>query len=458
MCLLTLMAFQCSRKEAKEIPPNILIINVDDLGWADPSFMGSSFYETPEIDKLAKRGLVFTQGYAAAANCAPSRACMMTGLNTPRHGIYTVGSAERGKSADRRLIPVENKITLHDSLTTLAEVLQVFGYTTCQAGKWHLSENPKDHGFSYSIGGSRAGHPLSYYAPYGNVDLEANNNEYLTDNIMNNTLDFLDSRHGDPFFLYYAPYAVHTPIQPVDSLMYKFQSKQGPDGMSDPEYATMLNNLDRNIGRLIRKLKDLDLYQNTFIIFTSDNGGLYRISQQKPLRAGKGSYYEGGIRVPLFFVWEGKIEAGINASVPVVNLDFFPTILDIIDAELPGKSFDGVDLAPVLLKKKMPESRPLFWHFPVYLEGGNVDSYDALFRTRPGSVIRYGDWKLQHFYENGVIELYDLAKDPGELINLVDSFPGKAEELQSLLDAWITETGAFIPSESNPDYIGNGAW
>lgn len=456
--LLFFSVHQCGKKAHQQLPPNILIINVDDLGWADPSFMGNRFYETPAIDELSSRGMIFTQGYAAAANCAPSRACMMTGMNTPRHGIYTVGSSERGRSADRRLIPVANKVILHDSLTTLSEALQVYGYTTCHAGKWHLSENPKDYGFDYTIGGSNAGHPKSYKAPYGNVNLEAPENEYLTDNVMNHVLEFLDSRHGDPFFLYYAPYAVHTPIQAVDSLLYKFQSKQGPAGMSDPEYATMLNNLDRNIGRLIRKLKDLDFYNNTFIIFTSDNGGLYRISHQKPLRAGKGSYYEGGIRVPLFFVWEGKIEAGINETVPAVNLDFFPTILDIIDAELPGKSFDGIDLAPLLLKNKMPETRPLFWHFPIYLEGGNIDTYDTIFRTRPGSAIRYGDWKLQHFYENGIIELYNLASDPGEENNLVDSFSEKAEELQSMLDTWIDETGAFIPSEINPDFIGKQGW
>lgn len=434
--MLLLLFCGCNPPAAEEPPPNIVLINVDDLGWADLGFMGNSYYSSPNIDALASEGLVFTRAYAPAANCAPSRACMVTGLNTPHHGIYTVGSSERGASRDRRIIPATNTTTLHDSLTTLAEALQVFGYTTCQAGKWHLSADSRDHGFDYTIGGGDNGHPQSYYPPYGNVDLDGADSAYLTDKIMDHVLDFLDTRHGDPFFLYYAPYAVHTPIHRVDSLMYLFEDKQGCAGMSHPEYATMIYNLDRNIGRLTGKLKEMGVVDRALIIFTSDNGGLYRISQQKPLRAGKGSYYEGGIRVPAFFVWKGRIEPGINREVPIVHLDFFPTLLEIIGAQLPGKHFDGISLAPLLLEHEQPVKRPLFWHFPVYIEAGNEDTRDSLFRTRPGSAVIYGEWKLHEYFEDGSVELFNLDEDPGEVVNLAAANPEKVRELQDLLEQW----------------------
>ncbi len=450
--VLLLLAQGCNSPDTSDSPPNILLINVDDLGWADLGYMGSDYYLSPNIDALASEGLVFTQAYAAAANCAPSRACMMTGLNTPHHGIYTVGSSERGADRERRIIPVANKTTLHDSLTTLTEALQVFGYTTCHAGKWHLSDNPRDHGFDYNIGGGHNGHPRSYYPPYKNVDLEAPDSTYLTDNIMNHVLEFLDSRHGDPFFLHYAPYAVHTPIHKVDSLMYLFENRAGTPGMSNPEYATMIYNLDRNIGRLTGKLKEIGVYDQTLIIFTSDNGGLYRISQQKPLRAGKGSYYEGGIRVPAFFVWKEHIEPGMNRETPIVNMDFFPTLMEIIGAQLPGKKFDGISLAPLLLEEQQPGERPFFWHFPVYLQAGNEDTRDPLFRTRPGSAIRVGEWKLHEYFEDGAIELFNLAEDPGEEVNLASEQPEKAQELLKMLEDWRLESNAPVPSESNPEF------
>ena len=285
------------------------------------------------------------------------------------------------------------------------------------------------------------------------MDLDGPDSSYLTDNIMDHVLEFLDHRHGDPFFLYYAPYAVHTPIQKVDSLMYRFENKAGTPGMSNPEYATMIYNLDRNIGRMVDKLKEMGAYDNTLIIFTSDNGGLFRISEQKPLRAGKGSYYEGGIRVPTFFVWKEHIKSGVNNDVPIVNMDYFPTIMEITGAQLPGKQFDGISLARLLLKGKEPEIRPFYWYFPVYLESGNVDTRDILFRTRPGSVIRYGDWKLQEYFEDGSIELFNLADDPGERLNLAEEETEKVVELMNMMYLWRARNGAKVPSTPNPDYI-----
>ncbi|MCK5462557.1 MAG: sulfatase, partial [Bacteroidales bacterium] len=305
--------------------PNIILINIDDMGWRDVGFMGSEFYETPNIDKLANSGMVFTNAYATASNCAPSRACLMSGQWTPRHGIYTVGTSERGKSSDRKLIPTENRITLPGNMITIAEVLQDAGYRTCQAGKWHLGKDPRDQGFDISIGGAHNGHPSSYYPPYGNVPLDAPNGEYLTDLVMDKAIEFVNEAATGPFFLYYSPYAVHTPIHPVDSLFFRYVNKQPWMGQEHAGYASMIDNLDRNIGNLIHTLEVQDLSENTLIIFTSDNGGHFRVTKQWPLRAGKGSYYEGGIREPFAIAWEGKIDGGQQSELPVTNLDLYPT-------------------------------------------------------------------------------------------------------------------------------------
>jgi len=438
----------CSNFQQSE-KPNIIIINIDDLGWQDLGFMGSEFYETPNIDALSERGIVFTNGYSAASNCSPSRACLMTGKWTTRHGVYTVGSSERGKSKDRKLIPTKNNPYLSNDFTIFPEILQKNGYSTCHAGKWHLTNNPKEKGFDVNIGGGKNGHPKSYYPPYGNVDLEANNGEYLTNLIMSKAIEFVKSAN-DPFFLYYSPYAVHTPIQPVDSLMEKYNSKPTINGQNNAAYASMIENLDRNIGLLISTLEKLELMKNTCIIFTSDNGGLYGVTNQMPIRAGKGSYYEGGIRVPFFFVWEGKFNAGLQNHIPITNLDIFPTILEIAGMKLNDFVLDGQSLWPMLTDSFNLEPRPLFWHFPIYLEAYNKtnnQNRDSLFRTRPGSVIRFGDWKLHHYYEDGGVELYNLIEDISEQQNLVDDYPKKVEELLLLLNHWREKTNAPIPKK-----------
>jgi len=204
----------CERKSQ----PNIILINIDDMGWRDVGFMGSQYYYTPNIDALADGGIVFTNAYASASNCAPSRACLMSGQWGPRHGIFTVGNSKRGKSKDRKLIPCKNTTTLPLEITTLAEALQNAGYNTCHAGKWHLGENPCDQGFDVNIGGTHAGHPRSYYSPYGNVPLDTSGGEYLTDLVMKLTLEFVNKERDAPFFINYAPYAVHTPISPDSCL------------------------------------------------------------------------------------------------------------------------------------------------------------------------------------------------------------------------------------------------
>ncbi|RXP46239.1 aryl-sulfate sulfohydrolase [Lutibacter sp. HS1-25] len=434
--------------------PNILIINIDDMGWKDVGFMGSEYYETPNIDALSKQGMVFTNGYAASANCAPSRACLMTGLWTPRHGIYTVNSSERGKSQDRKLIPTPNTTILAPTHEIIPKVLKSNGYITCHAGKWHLSHNPLEYSFDVNIGGSHAGAPQSYYPPYKNVKLEKGDSDYLTDLVMENAIKFVDTI-AQPFFLYYSPYAVHKPIMPVKSLLDKYKNKPGSNGQDNPEYATMVENLDRNIGLLVKKLKEKNIFDNTLIVFTSDNGGLYGITQQKPLRAGKGSYYEGGIREPFFFVFSDKIKPNTQSEVPITNLDIFPTILEFSRVKNSGLILDGNSLSAVLEGKTESFERALFWHFPIYLEAYNQkdnENRDPLFRTRPGSVIRQGQWKLHYYFEDNEIELYNLSEDIGEKNNVAKENPEKRDELLGLLKNWWKQTNAPIPTVSNPKY------
>lgn len=437
------------------IPPNIVIINIDDMGWRDVGFMGTKYYETPNIDQLASEGITFTNGYASAANCAPSRACLMTGKWTPRHGIFTVGSSERGESRYRKLIPVENIKTLDRKIPVFPEILDSMGYSTCHAGKWHLSENPENYGFDLNIGGSHAGHPRSYYPPYRNVDLETETNQYLTDLIMQKTLDFIDTT-SSPFLLYYSPYAVHTPIHPIDSLLRYYQNKTGWNGQDNAEYATMIDNLDRNIGLLISMLKEKDLYDNTFILFTSDNGGLFGITNQHPLRAGKGSYYEGGIRVPFSITWPEKIEGGKSTDFPVSNLDVFPTILEVSGANPANYDHDGMSLFDLVVNDEVYNERPLFWHFPVYLQAYDPEkneNRDLMFRTRPGSVVRLENWKLHYYYEDEGIELYNLKDDIGERFEVSNQFPEIKDSLFNLLQIWLQKTDAPLPVEKNPEFI-----
>lgn len=450
----------CGTMKKSEFPknkkPNILLINIDDLGFKDVSFNGSNFYETPNIDALAKQGVVFTNGYASAANCAPSRASLMTGLWPQRHGIITVATSERGNSKDRKLIPIKNVLTLSEKFEILPEILQTNGYNTLHAGKWHLSESPLNHGFDINIGGNHDGHPKSYYPPYQNVEIEEKEGERLTDAITSKVLSFIENSN-ESFFINYAPYAVHTPIQPVTELIKKYEEKPKIDsGANNVHYATMVENMDWNVGRIINVLKKTNKIKNTLIVFTSDNGGLFSVSHQHPLRAGKGSYYEGGIRVPFVFVWKGVIPENKIESSPISNLDLLPTFLASAGIEA-DKTFDGINLLPLLTTNNKQAERNLFWHFPVYLEASSKsnENRDSLFRTRPGSVIRKGKWKLHHYFEDNGIELYNLEEDISENNNLSNEYSQVVKELYKELDQWRNETNAPIPNQLNPHYEEN---
>ncbi len=452
--LIVISGCKDNRKDANH--PNIVLILVDDLGWKDLHTFGSTFYQTPNIDKLADRGILFTNAYASAANCAPSRACLFSGMYPQRHGIYTVGSSERGKKELRKLIPTSNTTVLHDSITTIAEVLKKAGYKTASIGKWHIGEDPLTQGFDLNVGGSHLGHPKSYFSPYKNKALsDGVDGEYLTERLTNEAIRFIEKNKSNKFFLYLPYFTVHSPLQAKKELVEKYKEIEGNEGQNNPVYAAMIEAMDQNVGRIIKTLDSLELAENTLLIFTSDNGGVFNTSSQQPLKYGKGSYYEGGIRVPLIVSWPGKIKPKAKSEIPVSNIDFYPSLLEVIGIDKPDSvELDGQSLLPLFYgNNSFDAERPLFWHFPIYLQSvsfQNKDGRDRYFRTRPGSVVRIGKWKLHEYFEDGTIELYDLSNDPGENNNLAEGNPEIVNKLYQSLLEWRKETNAPVPTELNP--------
>ena len=457
--IVLLIIFGLSFNKQSREKPNIILIVADDLGWTDLSYMGSKYYETPNIDKLSQSGITFFNGYASSANCAPSRATMMSGKYHPSHGIYTVSPSARGLDITRKIIPVKNTENLDLEFFTIAEMLKNEGYINAHVGKWHLGEKgnyPMDQGFDVNIGGWESGGPKGgYFSPYSNPNLENGpEGEYLTDRLTNEAINFIDNNKEERFFLHLAYYSVHTPIQSKREYSNYFKNKSSDENHNRPDYAGMIRSLDENIGKVLAKIEELNLSEETLIIFTSDNGGIRSISNQNPLRAGKGSYYEGGIRVPMIFSWKGKLETNKKSFERISNIDFYPTIKNIIGHKNKNLKLDGLDLNPIFRGKKLKE-RALFFHFPVYLEAYNVqkdDGKDPLFRTRPGSVIIKGDWKLHHYFEDNELELYNLSDDMSESKNLSKINKEITTRLYNDLDVWRTSNNAPIPSDKNPKY------
>ncbi len=457
--IVVLIIFGLSFNKQSREKPNIILIVADDLGWTDLSYMGSKYYETPNIDKLSQSGITFFNGYASSANCAPSRATMMSGKYHPSHGIYTVSPSARGLDITRKIIPVKNTDNLDLEFFTIAEMLKNEGYINAHVGKWHLGEKgnyPMDQGFDVNIGGWESGGPKGgYFSPYSNPNLENGpEGEYLTDRLTNEAINFIDNNKEERFFLHLAYYSVHTPIQSKREYSNYFKNKSSDENHNRPDYAGMIRSLDENIGKVLAKIEELNLSEETLIIFTSDNGGIRSISNQNPLRAGKGSYYEGGIRVPMIFSWKGKLETNKKSFERISNIDFYPTIKNIIGHKNKNLKLDGLDLNPIFRGKKLKE-RALFFHFPVYLEAYNVqkdDGKDPLFRTRPGSVIIKGDWKLHHYFEDNELELYNLSDDMSESKNLSKINKEITTRLYNDLDVWRTSNNAPIPSDKNPKY------
>ena len=454
--LLLLMLLNSCNKESLE-KPNIVLIVADDLGWSDLSYMGSEYYETPNIDKLSKSGMTFYNGYASSANCAPSRATMLSGKYHTEHGIYTVRNSDRGSRKTRKIIPIETKSTLDLDFFVIPEMLKEMGYTNGHFGKWHLGDvgfHPEQSGFDVNIGGNKHGGPGGYFAPYPNPELENEpKGEYLTDRIGDEVVKFIDINKENNFFAYVPFFSVHTPIQSKPDYQKKYSNKESNEFHNRADYAGMIQSLDENIGKILDKIDALNLSENTLIIFTSDNGGIRAISNQYPLRAGKGSYYEGGIKVPMIFSWKGKIEAKTESYERVSNLDFYPTIKKLVGYN-ESIDLDGEDLTPIFKGEKL-KKRELYFHFPVYLEPYRVqldNGTDPLFRTRPGTVIIKDNWKLHHYYEDNKFELYDLEKDVSESENLSEINKEKKNELLIDLNNWRKTNNAPIPSRLNPYY------
>lgn len=431
-------------------PPNIILLLVDDLGWMDIGFYGSSFYETPNIDRLAKEGIKFTNAYSACNVCSPSRASILTGKNPARLHLtdwiegYEKPFAKLLSPAWTKYLPLEE--------TTLAEILKKKNYATASIGKWHLGDDikyyPEHQGFDLNIAGYYAGSPPTYFSPYRIPRLKnGDKGEYLTDRLTDEAIQFMDVKKSNPFFLYLPYYAVHTPIQAKQEDVEAFRSKVNASSpQQNPVYAAMIKSLDESVGRLLQYVKEKGLEDNTIIIFTSDNGGLVRsrnpITSNVPLREGKGTAYEGGVRVPLIVKWKGKIKETTQSEVPVIGTDLFPTLAAITNSNIRYiRNIDGVNIAPLLFGAPSIKREALYWHYPHYHSEG----------ATPYTSIRQGDYKLILFYEDGKMELYNLKNDLGEQHNLVDKEPKMAATLLKKMTEWKRTAGAQDPL-INPKY------
>jgi arylsulfatase A-like enzyme len=459
---------------SKKKKPNFLFIVIDDLGWKDLTCYGSTFYETPNIDKLALEGMLFTAAYAASPVCSPTRAALLSGKNPARLHLTNwirIRDEQKGK-----LLPADFIDQLPLEEFTIAEALKVEGYTNCFIGKWHLTnENdslelyyPRGQGFDINIGGCYFGSPWhGYFDPYKIPHLSSRKEgEYLPDRLTDEALGFIEKNRDKPFLLYLSYYAVHKPIQAKEEMIEKYREKASllPARdiefisertaytkliQDDPAYAAMVKSVDDNIGHLIKKLDELGITENTIVIFTSDNGGLSTLRGRKdsptailPLRAGKGWLYEGGIRIPLIIKWPGEIIQGSVCDVPVISMDLYPTLLEMAGLELnPEQHKDGFSLIPLLKDEGKLKRSSIFWHYPHYHGSG----------SRPSGAVRAGDYKLIQWYEDGSIELYNLKEDIGEKINLADKEKGKANKLKKIFHDWLKEIDAWMP-KPNPDY------
>ena len=414
--------------------PNFIFILIDDMGWRDVGFAGSELAPTPNIDALAKKGLIFKQAYASAPNCAPTRACLMTGQYTPRHGIYTVIDDRHAPgSPQHKIIAAESKSELPSPTLTLADILKSNGYSTGMVGMWNLGRgkngpaSPLGRGFQYFTEPKTLGFEKDAY-------LRKDGSE-LTDVMTDDAIQWMTEHRDGPFFLYFAPHAVHAPFDPKPELLPKYTNKK--DRMA-AEYSATIECLDKNIGKLYAELEKLGLTKNTHIFFTSDNGGTRQFNA--PLRDGKGSLYEGGIRVPAFWNGPGVKDDSVS-EVPVSTIDFLPTLLELAGIPPPATQvIDGRSLLPIRNGKNL-ERTDLFWHFPCYT--GNA---------KPSSAIRQGNWKLIEFFETGKPELYDLSSDPSESRNLANTNTEKTNLLLQTLHDWQKEIKAALPSGPNPDY------
>lgn len=446
---------------AKDPRPNVVLFLIDDMGWRDLGCQGSDYYRTPNIDRLAAEGTRFTDAYASCALCSPTRASVMTGKYPARlmltqwlpSGRWDPEKNQLREGRFLRELPLEE--------FTLAEVLRDEGYETFHVGKWHLGgppfSLPAQHGFSQNVGGNEHGSPGHYFYPYtGKWTVpttgkqvvkqtlsDGKEGEYLTERLTDEAIELMRQNKDRPFFLYFPHYAVHTPLQAPEDVVARYEAvpEQRRGGM--PAYAAMVESVDDSVGRVMSALKELGLEENTIVIFTSDNGGHAKATINLPLRANKGSNYEGGIRVPLIIKEAGRQRGGAVSAVPVITNDLYPTILDLAGLSLrPRQHVDGLSLASLLKGGKTLDREDLYWHYPHY------NRHPSNF---PASVIRHGSWKLIEFLETGKLELYDLSNDIGEAKDLAEVHPERTKEMLAKLTSWRAEVGAE-PMLPNPYY------
>jgi uncharacterized sulfatase len=422
-----------ARGRSQEDRPNILFILIDDMGWADLGCYGSEFHETPTIDGLAREGMRFTDAYAACPVCSPTRASIMSGQYPARVGVIDFIPGH-WRPYEKLRVAINRTQYLPLEIVTLAESLKAAGYTTGHIGKWHLGGKqhwPEKQGFDY----------VRQQGP--------NQSDKRVTAYTDRALEFIERNKGRPFFLHLSHNTVHIPLEAPKELVDKYRNKPKPTtGVNNPTYAAMVEHLDNSVARLLSKLDDLGLRDETVVVFFSDNGGLRQtytgkgpiVTTNAPLRDEKGTLYEGGIRVPLIVRWPGVVEPGSTCRTPVTSVDFYPTFLQITGAVRPAKQpLDGASLQPLLRQRGSTEDRALYWHYPVY------------HHSTPAGAVRHGDWKLLEFFEDGHLELYNLQQDMGEKHNLAATMPDKADELRVMLASWRKSVGADMP-EPNPDF------
>jgi len=450
-------------------PPNIIVILIDDYGWRDLGCYGSTFYETPNLDRFASEGVRFTNGYAACPVCSPTRASIVTGQYPVRSGVTDWIAGRKQWPTAKALCP-RTRTELPLEHVTLAEALKPAGYVAASIGKWHLGGDgfsPIEQGFALNAGGTAAGSPRSWWPPYNIpslTDPPPEQDEYLAHYLTRRAGMFIEQNKDRPFFLYLPHFSVHIPLGAPPKLVEKYKRKVA-DGakQGDPVYGAMVEAMDDAVGILMRKLDALGLAENTIVFFLADNGGLrYEggrkeyVTDNAPLRAGKGSLYEGGIRVPCIVRWPGVTKAGTVSATPIHVVDWYTTLLDAANAPAPtGHTLDGVSLVPHLRGGGAPKRERLYWYLPLY---------DIQWGAVPGAIVREGDWKLIEFFGDyvdiekdyaytpqGRVELYNLRTDAGERNNLAAKMPARVKAMRAALNEWIDSTGAGRPTP-NPNY------
>ena len=430
--------------------PNFVVILVDDLGWADLSGYGSRYHRTPNLDRLAAEGVRFTDAYSACTVCSPTRAALLTGRYPARLRVTDwIAGHPRPKA---KLLPPDWSLRLPEGTPTIASLLRPAGYATAHVGKWHLggtNSRPQDFGFDINKGGDHRGQPPRFFSPYGLPELaDGPEGEYLTDREADEAIRFIRENRQRPFFLHLAHYAVHQPIAAKDDAVAEAAGRRDPsDSQRNAIYAAMVGHVDEAVGRIRAELAALGIDGDTVIMFTSENGGLVLGGERAPtsnwpLRSGKGDVYEGGTRVPLIVHAPGSSRRGRVDSTPVHTVDILPTLLELAGINrTPDAVLDGVSLLP-LLQGRPIQARPLYWHYPHYHPGG----------ATPYGAVRDGDFKLIEFYESGRLELYHLASDPGERVNVANALPERANQLAAQLAAWRQSVGAQMPVP-NPAHV-----